>query len=422
MTRQDGPTASADSGQVDGVGADRVSATRRGRQRAAELFGAHRYRDLQKAMFERRRGASEQAVQDWDEASEEVLDDEVDPPLDGPADAAWAEAESDERHLLDPVPAREYPADAVETEPFDAAGVEPGERDTEVFDAVFTDGDTVLEPPTTAAPGRNMVAATAVGVALLGAVVASAWWHPIAFAIFIYAFTMGAVIEFSRALGAHGRRVPLIPVLAATAGLGVATWYGGPETLVVAMLVGSAGVVAWRIGEERIENTLADSLAGVLALLWIPFLASFLFLMELADMGWQRVLIVVLAVVGNDTGGLLFGSLFGKHKLLPRVSPGKTWEGAAGGVLLGTAAAAGAAWAFFDGRWYIGAVVGAAAAIAAIVGDLAESALKRDIKIKDMSSFLPGHGGILDRIDSILFAAPVAYVAFAFFLGTLGTL
>jgi phosphatidate cytidylyltransferase len=110
----------------------------------------------------------------------------------------------------------------------------------------------------------------------------------------------------------------------------------------------------------------------------------------------------------------------GRHKLLERVSPAKTWEGAIGGVIVGTLVASIAAWFFFEGHWYIGAAVGAASAIAAVVGDLAESALKRDIRVKDMSHALPGHGGILDRIDSLLFAAPVGYVVFAIFLGTLG--
>jgi phosphatidate cytidylyltransferase len=101
------------------------------------------------------------------------------------------------------------------------------------------------------------------------------------------------------------------------------------------------------------------------------------------------------------------------------VSPGKTWEGLAGGVLLGTAAATVASYFMFDGAWYIGTVVGVLATLAAAVGDLAESAIKRDMNIKDMSGAIPGHGGVLDRLDSMVFAAPVAYVAFAVFLGTL---
>jgi len=277
--------------------------------------------------------------------------------------------------------------------------------------------------PETAPPasgGRNMTHATLVGVALFVGILVAAWWHPLAFAVAAYGICIAGAVEWARALGRVGRRVPLVPVVLAIVGMGVATWYAKPEGLVIALLVGCAGVVGWRLGDDRVEHTLSDSLAGMLTLMWIPFLASFVVLMELADDGWKRVFILIVAVVGNDTGGLLFGSLWGRHKLLPRVSPSKTWEGFAGGIAVGTIAATVAAYLMYDGRWYIGTAVGVAATLAAVVGDLAESAIKRDMKLKDMSSALPGHGGIMDRLDSLVFAAPVAYVVFAFFLGTLG--
>lgn len=413
------------------------------RQRAVDLFSPHRYRALQLSLFERKKGGGEPEATDgaWD-------DDAVDPPLMSDAPAARAAREvvpgtvrGREGHLLTPVPMSQdghEDADAT-AEPSDGGHLDPefqereedfdsaGDYPTEVFagaEYASRDADDVETPDSDGGKqprgSRNFVVATVVGLLLLGVTLASAWYHPIAFAVLLYGFCIAAVIEWKRALERHGRRVPVIPLLAATVGLGVATHFAKPEGLVVALLVGCAGIVAWRIGDERVENTLADSLAGVLTLLWIPFLASFLYLLELADDGWQRVFIVVLAVVGNDTGALVFGMLFGKHKLLERVSPAKTWEGAIGGVFVGTAAASVAAWFFFEGQWYIGAAVGAAATLAAIVGDLAESALKRDIRVKDMSQALPGHGGILDRIDSLLFAAPVGYVVFAIFLGTLG--
>lgn len=447
------------------------------RQRAADLFSPHRYRELQLKAFERRAGRAT-------EVEDVVPNDDVTDPLlysDAPAaEAARAPAEGIERHepfeILSPVDAAEdfdFPfdpnaapveelgdeeyieADAGaaplgdetgwhEAAEYEAAEYEAAERnasdvvttqlatypppDYAPLEDSFQQGDLdasdraqVEQPAATGrTAGRNMPVATVVGLVLLAATVGAAAYHKLAFAALLYIFAVGAVIEWKRALERHGRRIPVVPLIAATAGLGVATYYGKAEGLVVALLVGCAGVVAWRIGDERIENTLADSLAGVLTLLWIPFLASFLFLLELADDGWERVVIVVLAVVGNDTGALIAGVLFGRHKLLPRVSPAKTWEGAIGGLFLGTLAASGAAALFFDGKWYIGAAVGFASAVAAVIGDLAESALKRDIQVKDMSSALPGHGGILDRIDSLLFAAPVGYVVFAVFLGTLG--
>lgn len=318
---------------------------------------------------------------------------------------------------------RSRPADApASTAPaaqFGTAVVRDGVDDPRV-DPSAPEG--VEEPVPQVAPisrsGRNMPIAAAVGLFLLGGVIAAAWWHPLALAALVCIGAFAAVIEWRRVLARTDRRVPLAPIGLATVGLVVATWYGGPEGLVVALMVGCAGTVAWRVVDERIENTLADSMASMLTLLWIPFLASFMVLMELSPDGWQRVIVVVLAAVGSDTGGLFAGMLFGKHPMAPRVSPKKTWEGFAGGLVLGTVTASIAALFFFDGRWWIGAVVGLASACAAVLGDLAESAVKRDIQVKDMSSVIPGHGGIMDRIDSLLFAAPVAYVVFGLLLGT----
>ena len=265
--------------------------------------------------------------------------------------------------------------------------------------------------------GRNMPVAAASGLLLLGVVLTAAWWHPAAFAALISLACVVAVLEWRNALARSARRIPVTPILLATIGLVVAAWYGGPEGLVVALMVGCAGTVAWRVVDERIENTMADSLAGMMALLWIPFTAAFLVLMVVATDGWQRVAVMILAVAGADTGGLFAGMLFGKRPMAPRVSPKKTWEGFAGGVFLGVTVAAIASYFFFEGRWWVGALVGMACVVAAALGDLAESALKRDLQVKDMSSVIPGHGGILDRIDSMLFAAPVAYVVFSLLLG-----
>ena len=431
------------------------AATRGKRQRAADLFSPHSYRALQVSVFERRKGRFTAMLDAGWPAVDNATDDVADPLLSSDTPAAEAAraylpglVPEPPKDMLAPVPMADG---ALASHQDDAALYAPSNdhdvptaheetaREGEVPVAAsatltaveageYVDPRVVADeppnpetsPPTTVKPGRNMPVATAVGLALLALAVGAAYVHPLAFAVLLYGFAVGAVIEWKRALERHGRRIPLVPIVAATLGLGVATYYDKPEGLVVALLVGCAGVVAWRIGDERAENTLADSLAGVLTLLWIPFLASFLFLLELADDGWMRVVVIVVAVVGNDTGALIAGVKFGKRKLLPRVSPAKTWEGAIGGVALGTIAAAVAAAIFFDGQWYIGAAVGLASAIAAVIGDLAESALKRDIQIKDMSSVLPGHGGILDRIDSLLFASPVGYVVFAMFLGTLG--
>lgn len=340
-------------------------------------------------------------------------------------DGAAPDAGQDTSHADAPAPRwgeaepTHTPAPEVEPEPAALAAPPQVPADAGVDDPSIdpTTEHPVEKPVEQVAPvsrgGRNMPIATLVGVSLLALVVVAAWWHPLAFAALVVLFSLAAVIEWRSVLAKQARRVPLVPVALATAGFVVATWSYGTEGLVVALMAGLAGTVAWRVVDERIENTLADSLAAMLTLLWIPFLASFLVLLVMAEDGWHRVMIVILAVAGSDTGGLFAGMLFGKHPMAPRVSPKKTWEGFAGGLVLGTAAAAVAAYYFYDGDWWIGAIVGVACGLAAVLGDLAESAVKRDIQVKDMSSLLPGHGGIMDRIDSLLLAAPVAFVAFA---------
>ncbi|WP_062287217.1 phosphatidate cytidylyltransferase [Demequina phytophila] len=333
--------------------------------------------------------------------------------LPGPADAAveHGPATAPEPHAAEQVARAVAEAESI------AVPHTAGEDDAvDPVDVSVPLGDVVPAP--TSRAGRNLGLASAVGVVLAVGALVAAWWHPLAFAVAIYGFCAAAVVEWRNALARHGMHVSLTPVLMATVGMGVATWFGGREGLVVALLVASAGVTAWRIVDDRVENTLSDSLVGILTLTWIPFLASFMLLMEMADDGWKRILIVIAAVVLNDTFALFTGMLFGRRPLAPRVSPKKTWEGAIGGAVFGIAGAAIFALVLLDGRWWVGAAVGAAAVVAAVLGDLAESVLKRDLSVKDMSSAIPGHGGVLDRLDSMLPAAAVAYIVFALLLGT----
>lgn len=267
--------------------------------------------------------------------------------------------------------------------------------------------------------GRNLWLASGTGAVIGVGALAAAWYHPAVFALVVYGFAVAAVLEWRHALARLGLHVSVVPVVIATVGMGVATYFGHGEGLVVAVLVACAGVIAWRIVDERVENTLADSLVGIFTLTWIPFLASFLLLLNRAeDGGFARTLTVIVAVVLNDTFALFTGMLFGRRPLAPRVSPKKTWEGAIGGAVFGIAGAVVVGQLMFDGRWWLGLAVGAAAVVAAVLGDLAESALKRDIAVKDMSHAIPGHGGILDRLDSILPASAVAYIVFALLIGT----
>src|SRR5699024_1283966 len=154
-----------------------------------------------------------------------------------------------------------------------------------------------------------------------------------------------------------------------------------------------------------------------LAASYIPFLAGFILIMLSQSAGPERVLVFLALVVANDTGGYIAGVLYGRHPLAPTVSPKKSWEGFAGSVILAGAVGVAGALLLLDLAWYEGLLLAVVAVAAATLGDLSESLIKRDLGVKDMGSLLPGHGGILDRVDSILIAAPVVFTAMLLTLG-----
>jgi phosphatidate cytidylyltransferase len=256
--------------------------------------------------------------------------------------------------------------------------------------------------------GRNLPAAIAVGVVLGGVVLLSLLLYRPAFYAIILAAIVVATWEMVRAVGTAGMRPPMVPLLLGGAAMAGITWYGGAEWLSYGLIGTAVAVLSWRLfggpaGYER------DVVTGLLIAAYVPFLGSFVVLLLDPHDGNLRVLAMLVAVVLSDTGGYAFGVFLGRHKLAPTVSPSKSWEGFGGSMI--TAAVGGALLVhfLFDGHWYWGLVFGACVAAASTLGDLAESLLKRDLGVKDMSSLLPGHGGLMDRLDSILLAAPVAY-------------
>ena len=154
-------------------------------------------------------------------------------------------------------------------------------------------------------------------------------------------------------------------------------------------------------------------LAGVFIVLWAPFLLSFAAALLDEPLGHRMVAVLLLMVVSNDTFGYIVGYRFGRTPIAPRISPKKSWEGLAGSlagsVLVGVVAVP----LLVGQPWWIGAVLGVTTVAAATAGDFSESMVKRELGIKDMSSALPGHGGVMDRLDSLVFAAPVAYTVLA---------
>ena len=143
---------------------------------------------------------------------------------------------------------------------------------------------------------------------------------------------------------------------------------------------------------------------------YVPLMTSFTILLLRREDGAQWVLTLVITVSMIDTFGYLIGRTFGKTKLAPGVSPKKTWEGLLGSITAGTIAAVACTHFFFGSPWWLGLLLAGALLLSAVFGDLAESLIKRDLGVKDMGSILPGHGGVMDRLDSVLPSALVTYL------------
>ena len=274
------------------------------------------------------------------------------------------------------------------------------------------------KPPKKSA-GRDLSAAIGVGVGLGAVIVASLF---VVKAVFVGVVAVAVVVglwELTKRLEERkGIRAPLVPLALGGAAMVVAGYVRGAEGAWVAMALTALAVLVWRMTEPP-EGYLRDVTAGVFAAFYVPFLATFVAMMLTAEDGAQRVLTFLLLTVVSDTGAYAVGWRFGRHKLAPRISPGKTREGLLGAVSF--AMVAGALCMQFlidDGVWWQGLVLGLAVAVTATLGDLGESMIKRDLGIKDMGTLLPGHGGIMDRLDSLLPTAPVVWLLLVLFVGS----
>ncbi len=257
--------------------------------------------------------------------------------------------------------------------------------------------------------GRDLVVAILIGVAfgavLLGSLLFIKWlFVPIAVA----AALLG-VYELSLALRGSGRKVDIVPQLIAAAPLVLAGYFAEAWLCWVALFVAVAFVIVWRMLAQMIAkdgrtygDVLGDVVVGGFVQVYVPFLASLALVLLAQEGGQWWVLGFIAIAVAADTGAYASGLAFGKHPMAPRISPKKTWEGFAGGAVAAVGVGVLLALYLLEMPWWAGAILGAAVLLSATLGDLGESMLKRDIGIKDMSSWLPGHGGLLDRLDSIL--------------------
>ncbi|ROS77131.1 phosphatidate cytidylyltransferase [Cellulomonas sp. PhB143] len=258
--------------------------------------------------------------------------------------------------------------------------------------------------------GRNLPAAIGVGVLLLVVVGASLGYSAVPFVVFAAVAVGAALWELRTAFARRDIRIPIVPLLVGSTGIIVSSYVSGAEALMVAFLITVVGCVVWRLVDGGGPAAVRDSAATTFAVTYLPFMAGFVMLMLADPQGRVRVLLFILLAVANDVGGYVAGVLFGRHPLAPTVSPKKSWEGLAGSFVLAiVVGVVGATWGLDASPW-LGVALGVVAPLTATVGDLAESLMKRDLELKDMGSLLPGHGGVLDRLDSMLLTAPFVYL------------
>ncbi len=256
--------------------------------------------------------------------------------------------------------------------------------------------------------GRDLRAAIGVGLLLGAVIIASLVIDPRAFlVVVVVAMCLGAW-EVRRAVATKGMQVPLVPLLLGTAGMIAAAYLRGPDALVITFGLTIVGMLVWRVA-DGLAGAARDLSAASLAAFYPAFLGGFASLMLAEGDGRQRIVTFVLVTVASDVGGYAVGVRFGRHPMAPSLSPKKSWEGFAGSVLTCAVVGAVAVPPLLAGPWWAGAVLGTVAAGAATIGDLIESSIKRDLGIKDMGTLLPGHGGLMDRLDSLVVVAPVAW-------------
>jgi phosphatidate cytidylyltransferase len=207
--------------------------------------------------------------------------------------------------------------------------------------------------------------------------------------------------ELKGALAGRGTVLPIEPVVAGAVVMLVGGYVGGAPALVTALAVTALATLLWRL-RGGVEGFVRDATAGVFTAVYIPFLAGFVLLLLKPDDGPLRVVTFILATIASDIGGYVVGVMAGRHPMAPVISPKKSWEGFAGSVGLSVLVGWLSVVFLLGGRWWVGVLLGLVAAVMATLGDLCESVIKRDLAIKDMSTVVPGHGGLMDRLDSLL--------------------
>lgn len=267
--------------------------------------------------------------------------------------------------------------------------------------------------------GRNLLVAIAIGLLLGLSFLASLFFIEELFIVFLVAAAGVGTYEFATALRHVHRDIPRFASVIGVSAQIVCAYYWGSQGLLWSLGTALFFVGSWRLLElirkdhrTGIRNVFLDLGIGNFLQIYIGFLLSFCALLLREDRGEWWILSFVIIVVVIDTSALGFGVLFGKHKFVPKISPSKTWEGFLGGALSACITGVLSAIFILDRPFLHGLILALALVFTATIGDLIESMMKRDLGVKDMSTLLPGHGGIMDRLDSMLPSCLAAFVVF----------
>ena len=258
--------------------------------------------------------------------------------------------------------------------------------------------------------GRNLPAAIASAVVLLALIVGTLAIWKTAFMFVVAAAVVVAIWELHRGFLAKGIDLPEQPLMLGGVVMVVVAYFYGAPALVTATAVSALVIMLWLL-RRGVNGYVMNSTASVFTLIYVPFLGSFVALMlaeggatdfDRWDDGVKGVITFILVTIASDIGGYVAGVLFGKHPMAPVISPKKSWEGFAGSLVFCVVVGWALVVYLLDGGWWVGVALGLIAVVMATLGDLCESVMKRDLGIKDMSQVIPGHGGLMDRLDSLL--------------------
>jgi phosphatidate cytidylyltransferase len=249
--------------------------------------------------------------------------------------------------------------------------------------------------------GRNLPAAIASGVVLAAAIVISLVFWKTAFMLIVAAAVVVAIWEMHKGLKARDIDIPQEPLMLGGVAMVCLAYFVGTDSLVTATAVTALATMLWLL-RRGVPGYVQNATASVFTLIYVPFLGSFVALLLGEDDGAKGVLTFIVVTTASDIGGYAAGVLFGKHPMAPVISPKKSWEGFAGSAVSCVVAGYLLVVFLLDGDWWVGVVLGLIAVVMATLGDLCESVMKRDLGIKDMSQVIPGHGGLMDRLDSLL--------------------